>query len=280
MLTITKERTSDYMMLRNNNNHPEIERIYKGMIQDIKNMINDHWDYVILVEGYEGSAKSSYAVNLACDIDPDVLNDPIDEHIYYDIKDMIKDMWTSKKKVFIIDEAVNGFFSRESMSKPNILFGKTLATVRDNNHVLILVIPNKRWLDAIARDHRIKLIISIKTRRVKHLLKRGYCSIYTTNKSDITGNTFNNWEFNMRFPDFPKELKTKYLELKRSESYRLAIDNGPDVDPLEDRNLKILKLSNIYSRNKRKKYSDKDIGMIFDISERQVRRIREGANIE
>lgn len=119
-------------------------------------MRNDS-DNVIVIDGPEGAGKSTVAQRLAKKIEKANGNtyDPEVQTIFT-IQDF-EAVWNPemKRRVFVFDEGMNLFFSREAMTGNNKKMIKLFAQIRQCNHTLIICLPNFFWIDKYLRESRV-----------------------------------------------------------------------------------------------------------------------------
>jgi len=111
------------------------------------------FDYVIIVDGEEGSGKSVLGMQIAKVLDPnfDIKN------ISYTPEDFVKSIKLAKKhECILFDETYNGLSSRSSLSQTNQLLVSNMMSMRQKNLYCILILPSVFMLDRYCVLHRAK----------------------------------------------------------------------------------------------------------------------------
>lgn len=117
---------------------------------------NDH-DSVFCIVGAEGSSKSTLALHShdywlkKRRLKPDICR------IGLDVKGFKNALAKAKKRdVVIFDEAGDGLYSRQTMSRVNVLLTKTFMAIRAQNLLTLLVLPDFFDLDTFFRKRRVR----------------------------------------------------------------------------------------------------------------------------
>jgi len=214
-------------------NTPATEQLYRVYVRGIRNLSEKDWDLPILVCGREGSGKSAYALNLACDLDDDII-DNIEDHVLWNAQRDITGLELRIKRlppsVFIMDEAGVDLMSRNSMQKEQKELVELFMIMRQYNHILILVMPKMKWLDSYLRDHRVVLWVQVNWRGPFFERQRGFSVVRYAQHDDFASVPYWSKMFSFRFPDFPMEIEEKYKRLKRDNSLMRS-----ESDELSDR---------------------------------------------
>lgn len=233
--------------------------LYHGFIYDLRQQHKDDWDVIIIITGLEGSGKSSLAVNLACDLDNDVI-DNFEDHVVWSGDKLNKLIFSKDPSAFVHDEGGLDFFSRDAMGKETKELIKMVMTMRAQNHIPILVLPNLNWLDSYLREHRIGIWVKVWTVKNGLRKERGFATVYTASRGDFQKKTFWNNQFTFRFPDFPPEVERKYKHLKKANMLERMVGS-----PIDDRSTYIVRAAN-------PKYGLKqsDIAEIFGLSQPRI----------
>lgn len=108
-------------------------------------------DSMTLVDGLEGSGKSTVLFHMAKRLEPTW--DPetgliIDFDDWEDVYDL------ESGKVFILDEGGDLLFSRNSQTRESKLIVRLFQMSRIYNHTLLVAAPNIHWVDLYVRGHR------------------------------------------------------------------------------------------------------------------------------
>jgi hypothetical protein len=132
-------------------------------IQVIKSRIAQEYDEMILIEGYEGSGKSTGAYVLGKALDSGFSH----ERMALNGEELVTIFPDLSPGDFLVwDEAVLGGFSRDAMTKQNKTIQQMFILSRARCIINIVVIPNINWVDNITREHRARWLISFPYRGV------------------------------------------------------------------------------------------------------------------
>jgi len=164
----TDEGFRDWLLSKKEGNGILFSPLMWLRLYNIQYQVNQHdMDHFIVVTGREGSGKSTFAIQMACALDP---NWNLDK-LLYEPSQLVNLVKTSKKgDCLILDEGNLFLFSRESMSSDNRLMVKLFALMRQKNLILIINVPNFFTLDSYIRDHR--------TDTLCYSFRRGQARIY------------------------------------------------------------------------------------------------------
>lgn len=128
-------------------------------------------DFVICVDGREGSGKSTFALQLGKYIDP-TLNL---SRVVFSPEDFREAILNAKKgQCIIYDEAFTGFSSRASLSPVNKVLVSLAMQMRQKNLCIIVVLPTIYLLDRYMAIFRTRALIHV----FESHGKRGYFCLY------------------------------------------------------------------------------------------------------
>lgn len=187
-------------------------------------MNTDH-DNVLLIDGYEGTGKSTLALNLMDRLTPDWQPSSNVIYTWRNSKTLLKDL--PRKTTILMDEGANLLFSRDAMSRNNRWFGKLLFQCRQLNNTLLICIPNKRWLDSIGREHRAQYWI--------HNHQRGRATVLERRENWYEGTVWYAPAFDLGYPKYPTNQKyEEYLQLKLEAMIELGDSEAPKDKTKQD----------------------------------------------
>ena len=128
--------------------------LYKQLNENVKPAVQkEDFDFVMVVDGEEGSGKSVLAFQIGKVLDPDLNMD----NICFTADDFINAITKAKKNQCIIfDEGFSGLSSRASLSEINNLVISMMMEMRQKNLFVIIVMPSVFMLDKYAVFHRAK----------------------------------------------------------------------------------------------------------------------------
>lgn len=128
-------------------------------------------DWVVAVDGMEGSGKSVLAMQIAKVVDPKFCND----NIAFNAPDFISKVVRAKKgSCIVFDEAFTGLSSRTSLSEINNLLVSLMMEMRQKNLFVIIVMPTFFMLDKYCVLHRARGLFHVYTKNNK----RGFWSFF------------------------------------------------------------------------------------------------------
>lgn len=135
-------------------------------------------DCVIIVDGLEGSGKSTFAMQIGkyCDPTLDL------SRIVFSPEDFREAILKSKKgQCIIYDEAFTGFSSRGSLSPINKVLVSLAMQMRQKNLFIIIVLPTIFMLDKYMAMHRTKALIHV----FESKGRRGYFRLFNNKKKKL-----------------------------------------------------------------------------------------------
>lgn len=115
-----------------------INKDLRANLDIMKDAVSRDWDFVLLIDGMEGSGKSVLGMQVGKYLDPSLNLD----RIVFSPKDFKKAVTNAKKQQCVIfDEAFGGFASRRSMTWVNITLVDMMAEIRQKNLFILIVMP-------------------------------------------------------------------------------------------------------------------------------------------
>jgi len=151
----------------------------------ILNRIRSNKNCIIFVVGETGSGKSYSALRLAEDLDPNFTTDRITFSAKNFIRLVREDM--PPGSVIMFDEGGVDIGNREFMTKKNRGLSKLLQTVRYKNHIIIVTVPDMKFIDTHAR----KLAhLIIRTSSIIKSEEKVLCRVYTIKTSALKGDLY------------------------------------------------------------------------------------------
>lgn len=196
----------------------------------IKKRLQQNFDEITVITGYEGSGKSVLASQIATTVSPNFHKGLVG----YDPEDLARMVYDLKKGDTIwLDEGGLFLFSRDSTKSANKILIKFFTICRQLNVHVIICVPNFFILDTYLRDHRVKnLFHIIKNRKNFLIFKRNSIKIlnyygrqvkdinrglkYLTGDSAIKGS----WTKDFGITPFFTELD--YLECKSANMKKFS----------------------------------------------------------
>jgi hypothetical protein len=146
-----------------------MDKILKSNIADIARLVKtQNWDWLDLNSGIERGGKTSFALEKAWEFSKTHgLSFDWSEslsHLYFfepNLSEKMMDL--PNKSVAIIDEGGEMLFSRMAIDRMVIKIVQTLMIYGAKNIVLMINIPNWRWIDIYVRQARARSLFEIKT---------------------------------------------------------------------------------------------------------------------
>ena len=148
------------------------DRLKKNIDEKIKgSLIKKDKDYVLVIDGMEGSGKSTFAFQIGKYVD-NTLNI---NRICFDAESFREAIYKAKKgQCIIYDEAFTGLSSRSSLSGVNRMLVSLMMQMRQKNLFIIIVLPTFFLLD--------KYVAIFRARTLLHVYesggRRGYFKVY------------------------------------------------------------------------------------------------------
>lgn len=127
-------------------------------------VLTDDWDCLFIVDGREGSGKSTFAGQIAQHLDKDNSID-LETQVAFTPDDFIKKaLALPKGKAIIFDEARTGLNRRRSLSAANFKLTNFLAECRQLNLFIVIVLPYFHDLDQYIVGSRAQFLIHTRTK--------------------------------------------------------------------------------------------------------------------
>lgn len=105
-------------------------------------------DKLYVVDGREGTGKSTFTIQQACFLDPSMQDlNVFLSRICFSAEEFYEVAKKVKNGVIIFDEAFRGFSSRAALSKTNKKLITGLMEMRQNNNIVFIVLPSFFMLD-------------------------------------------------------------------------------------------------------------------------------------
>jgi len=180
-----------------------------GFCKFLKKRAKGDWDNAILLDGQEGSGKSTLGAWIKCFYDGRLnLN-----YVVYDGNDLMEILETAPDGSCIwVDEGKDAANRRRWYSDLNIALGEALSICRAKNYLLIVNIPRSAELDThIANRFHYRVYVYSPNK-----MDRGFCNFYEFMDSPFAKQK--RWQrhmFHYRFPQLPQWYEKEYVTFKR-----------------------------------------------------------------
>lgn len=242
----------------------------KALAIFLKKRKDRKWDNTIIIDGQEGSGKSTLGLLLKGFYDGKLNL----SHIVYDGKDLLEEMETAPDgSCIMVDEGKDAAFKRLWYSDLNIALAQALAIVRDKNYLLIVNVPRFKQLDGEIRDRFHYRFWAYTPNR----LDRGYANFYEFVESPFPkANKWQRFRFHYRFPPLPDWFEKQYHPFKRENLDRKMKEYRERVEA-KDKKEKRLTKSEIAKDliDKNPKISDtklaKEVGITLTYAQQIIR---------
>ena len=208
------------------------EDLMDRLVEDCHANVANEYDNVIVVQGKEGSGKSSFAIRLAKAINPDF---DLETDYIYSYDEMVAAVTGPDNddigRVFWLDETSSIMNNRDAMTSSSKNMVELLEMMRSRGWTLIMCIPSVERLDKYLRDHRIRYLITVEEMAwdYKYTEKsRGFWKLEF--KWGDSYETFNTVGFG-KFDPMTEDEKVQYKAIKlKSQQTKMAEIAGRDKE--------------------------------------------------
>lgn len=226
----------DRNLYMDNGLYEQLTRVVKPYVQ------KKDFDYVLAVDGEEGSGKSVFTFQIAKVLDP---NFDLSQ-VCFSPQQFISAVTKARKHSCIVfDEAFTGLSSRASLSEVNQLLVSLMMEMRQKNLYIIIVMPSIFMLERYVALHRAKGLLHLYMRDGK----RGYWGFYNRERVKRL------WVKGKRFMEYSSE---KYRIFGRFQDQYM-------VNEQEYRGKKTLSLHNKGFRTRAQVYKAQRDALIYAI---------------
>lgn len=150
-----------------------------GWLKNLRVIISKYWipaitendeDRLIIIEGKEGSSKSTLALHVAILFLKGQGKELNIDSIHYNVNSLTDAILLSKKgDIQIVDEGALLGFSRDAMTKNTKNLVKVLTTCRSKNNLILICIPTIKLLDKYLKEHRVAGVLRVVRRGSVHI---------------------------------------------------------------------------------------------------------------
>jgi len=156
---------------------------YDGYVEKIVDNIlikrfKHNYDNLIIINGGEGTGKSSFAIGLCALYAHKLGIDFSVDNITFSGKEMVGLAASKKKSIILYDEAIQGLMGAQWQNKTQQTIIQALMMARKNNNLFVLCVPAFERLNPYLVYDRAILLIDVYTKGYK----RGFASIYNKKK--------------------------------------------------------------------------------------------------
>jgi len=220
-----------------------IDGYLKSNLDILRVHIKKDWDYILLVDGREGSGKSILAQITGKYLDPGLDID----RIVFTPEEFVEAVKIAKKfQCVIYDEAYGGLSSRGTMTELNKTIVRMLTEIRQKNLFIIIVMPCFFDLDKYVALWRSCALLHVRVEK----MTRGFFSFYTYNKKKslyVTGKQYYNYakpapNFFGSFTNQYVVSEAEYRKKKRESVDKITLQNESTTNKSRQRDKTILLL--------------------------------------
>ena len=194
----------------------------------ITEWVNNDFDFMLGIVGYEGTGKSSLALALARDLTYYGFDFDMVDNIFFGstpVDYIIDRIENDEHQVFIFDEADAFFDSRNFMKKEQKKLVTSIVMNRARNHVYILATPDISSIDIRFRERRLT--------HVFHLLDRNLVALLIKHNSGRSQDGFMYREIDYMLRHSIPTAKVLARQFARLETcYGLFRLNGPPISSM------------------------------------------------
>lgn len=176
----------------------------QSWLEELRALPGRDLDANIPITGHEGSGKSTLAMHLGTLLDESFTHASM-KFTGADFVSHSKD--SQPGNVVVLDESIDGGFSREAMTEANRILTKHFVVSRTLRLLTFELFPNMRWLDSYISEHRARYWILVE--------RRGVALVHRIRSADYRG-AKPSWEkmFRFRYPAFEGPEWDAYLKAK------------------------------------------------------------------
>jgi len=187
------------------------------------NLRKDH-DWIMVIDGREGKGKSTFGMQIGATVDENFSEKNIAMNFTQFVELIEK---APPYSAVLFDEAGTALFSRESMTKMNILLTKLFMTIRQRNLLIILCIPSFYFIDSYIREARIDCLLHIIQRGDYYAFDDKKCKHLTTNYGKYRTFPFKERSFFGHFNvTTPPQINLQNYRQIKEESMKLQLDEA------------------------------------------------------
>ena len=195
----------------------------RAFVNMVKRGISQKWDFVMVIDGREGSGKSTLGLHMKAMYDGNYNLD----HVLFDASSMVNEMQVAPRgSCLIVDEAIISLYKREALKDFQTTLVKAFSIVRARNLFFILVLPNFQDLDPNIRTRANYRLYTYAKRGV-----RGYLDVYQPQRTPwSSGWLYQTHIWQYKFPALPEGFQETYDEFKEASLMDTLADFKVDIE--------------------------------------------------
>ncbi len=210
-----------------------LDGFLKKRLDNVSRIISKDWDCCFIIDGIEGSGKSTLGFICSYYLNPNITID----NVAIDGADALKKLEKlPDKSLLMVDEGALMFSSKDAMKKEQKKLMQVISVIRQKNMILIIVLPSYFELNRNLAIHRSRFMLHVYCTAD---LERGRFAYFGTKKKRwlyLLGRK-NNWSYSKPRSDFIGKFQEfnpfgdEYKKLKRRS---LASTFKPDQSTRQD----------------------------------------------
>ncbi len=209
-------------------------------LQNIAALLKKDWDWLVCIDGYERTGKSTLALQMCRVVDP---NFDIDQVVFdwNDLKRLALEL--PRCSAIFYDEA--RMLTRERLKEWNIHMMQALSVIGFRNQFFIFNFPDFWELDPYIKDHRCRTRIYVSSYRGN----RGFARIYVAKRYPFRSRSTHrsiwwDYSFTHRFSGYDQDDGWSLEDVQFWEEYRTREEKakiGLIENPINDVDLRVYK---------------------------------------
>jgi hypothetical protein len=148
----------------------------QAALNKIKHLISKGWDFCILIDGFEGTGKSTLGFQVAVYLDPTF---DLSQVCFTGDETENVIMNAKNRQAVVFDEGMTDLYARQAMTKGNINLNKLLAQCRQKELALIIIMPSFFECDRYVALHRSRVLLHCYAQKDG---ERGYFMFYNRSR--------------------------------------------------------------------------------------------------
>lgn len=239
----------------------------KIQLDRMKELSKNDWDFIIVLDGYERTGKSTLAQQIAKYLDNDF---QLNQIVFNGIEFEKQAKTLEHHKVLVFDEGYGDLTSKKWMNKVNHSIVKMLTEIGYKNLYLIIVLPSYYDLVKYIAMHRSRVLIHV----YDNNFERGYFAWYDKDKKKnlyIEGKKFYSYSQKIASPNFIGRF-TKHYAVDKEEYEKKKYLNATSMEKAGNDALPggILNRQELMLRLKFLGYNQAKIAEILDLTPARV----------
>jgi len=237
----------------------------KMQLDKMKDKVMDDWDFVIVIDGYERSGKSTLAQQIATYLD---LTFNLEHIVFNGVEFEKVTKGYPANTAIIFDEGFGDLTSRKWMNKLNHSIIKMLTEIGYKNLFLIIVLPTYYDLVKYIAIHRSRVLIHV----YDNNFERGYFAWYDREKKKdlfVQGKKFYSYSQRIARPNFIGRF-TKHMTVDIEAYKEKKRQNAIASDRGDSQKADNIDRPQLIKRMKVLGYNQTQIAEILDLTKQRI----------